>query len=172
MGELGMLTLDNGVTLQYSLYMGRCTAASPQEQSTEYIVSQSHSFSLSSLHHHTHSLCSATRVNYFIFFIFSFVEQFTLPCSQPTTLASIRGMGWSLGSLQFCHLNTPSPPTSSQQGVLGEQPLLLLLQAVSLNKLNLNSHESKARGRGRDNPSPLLSCLTRSWDWQCVVSLT
>lgn len=129
MGELGMLTLDNGVTLQYSLYMGRCTAASPQEQSTEYTVSQSHSFSLSSLHHHTHSLCSATRVNYFIFFIFSFVEQFTLPCSQPTTLASIRGMGWSLGSLQFCHLNTPSPPTSSQQGVPGEQPLLSLLQA-------------------------------------------
>lgn len=31
-------------------------------------------------------------------------------------------MGCSLGPLHFCHLNTPSPPTSSQQGVLGEQP--------------------------------------------------
>lgn len=37
-GELGMLTLDDSVTLQCSLYKGRCTAASPREQSTKYIV--------------------------------------------------------------------------------------------------------------------------------------
>lgn len=116
-GELGMLTLDDSITLQCSLYKERCTAASPQEQSTEYVVSQNHSSCLSSLHHHTLPLlCYKSQLLHLFFFLFScFTEQFTLPCSQPATLASKEGEWgevWSLcTSVILTPLLRPLPPS-------------------------------------------------------------
>lgn len=129
-----MLTLDDGVTLQpVRGEMHSCI--SPGAGSWIYCESVTVPPYLPSTTTCTpfallqKSITSCSFFSFPLFFNFFFHGAVYSPM-LPASSFGERGsrVGWSLGSLHFCHLSIPSPPTSSQQGVLGERSLLLWLQ--------------------------------------------
>ena len=123
--------------------------------------------------HTPFALLQESITSSFLFF-FLFMKQFTLPCSQPATLASKEGEwgeAWALCTSVI--LKLPLHPLSLSREYWVSSPCSPCCRQSCTEEAEPEHwwEQSWGGGRGRGT-SPSYSCLTRYWPWQCVVSLT